>query len=140
MKWQADGMPYTPRQEGTGKANKYDTIAVYQWLVKKALTDAGRGGLFEDEKERLTKEQADGAAMKNDILRGNLIDLEGAKLVAAQAAAVIRQKIMSSSMPDREKQALLADIYALAETDFQKPDADEEEDEQPAKPSKPSGR
>ena len=127
MKWQEMGMPYTPGGRGTGNANVYETAAVIEWLKKRAVADAGLGGGIDDEKERLTKEQADAAALKNAQTRGELIDLAGAMGVAQRCAAVIRQKILASSMPEREKQALLADIHGLAETDFANAGADDDE-------------
>lgn len=78
--WLDEGMP---RISGgvKGKSSEYDTAEVIRWLVAResggnAVGDDGQVINFEAERARLTKEQADKAAMANDLARGRLVDAD----------------------------------------------------------------
>ncbi|MEK9724069.1 MAG: terminase small subunit [Rhodospirillaceae bacterium] len=67
-------------ERGVGRTpSKYDTQACIQWLIKyemRKLTQTPEGEVinYEDERARLTREQADKVAMENEERRGRLVD------------------------------------------------------------------
>lgn len=67
-------------EKGSGRApSKYDTQDCIQWLIKhemRKLTQTPDGKVinYDDERARLTREQADKVAMDNEERRGRLVD------------------------------------------------------------------
>lgn len=67
-------------EKGGGRApSKYDTQECIQWLIRhemRKLTQTPEGQVinYEDERARLTREQADKVAMDNEERRGRLVD------------------------------------------------------------------
>lgn len=80
------------------------------------------------EKQKLLAEQIKHAALKNAKQEGSLIALESACFVAQRAAFAVKQRILSLSLPDDEKRGLLAEIAALAETDFSAAESEDDRD------------
>ena len=80
------------------------------------------------EKQRLLAEQIKHAALKNAKQEGSLIALESACFVAQRAAFAVKQRILSLLLPEDEKRGLLAEITALAETDFSAAESEDDRD------------
>ena len=128
MVWQEEGMPFTP-PETVGGANTYNSVAVLKWWLKRNTKD---GMDVNEERARLARAQTESANLRNEEKRGNLIPMDLAGEVAQRAAFAIRQKIVNSSMTDSEKRAILVDIHALGDMEFDKLELPPDEDEGPA--------
>lgn len=75
--WLDEGLPRV-YSGGTGTESVYDTAEVIRWMIARetgSRDDDGNVIVFEAERARLTKEQADKAAMQNDVTRGVLVDV-----------------------------------------------------------------
>src|SRR5690348_3357771 len=75
---------------------------------------------IEQEKLRKTKEEADEVALRNEKSRGNLIDIETVKKAGEGIFVSFRQKILSSSLLDSEKDEILNDLRNLKTRDWTK--------------------
>lgn len=76
--WLDEGLPRV-YSGGTGTESIYDTAEVIRWMIARetgSRDDDGNIIVFEAERARLTKEQADKAAMQNAVTRGVLVDVE----------------------------------------------------------------
>ncbi len=112
--WQSEGMPYTEAAE-VGSDNTYNTAAVIRWWILRET----KGGLdLDEERAKQAKEQTETARLRNEAMRGEMVPLADAIDLAQRAAYALRQKIVTSSMTEEEKQAALTDIHSLANTDF----------------------
>jgi phage terminase Nu1 subunit (DNA packaging protein) len=96
-----DGMPVAERPAGRGGDYVVYTGDVHDWLVRRALERAGApvAEAFDlnAERARLAREQADGQAMKNEVLRGKLLPAE--EVVAGWQAAIGRSRALALGMP-----------------------------------------
>lgn len=75
--WLDEGLPRV-YSGGTGTESVYDTAEVIRWMIARetgSRDDDGNVIVFEAERARLTKEQADKAAMQNAVTRGVLVDV-----------------------------------------------------------------
>lgn len=76
--WLDEGLPRISTG-GAGVDSEYDTAEVIRWMIARetgSRDDDGNVIVFEAERARLTKEQADKAAMQNAVTRGVLVDVE----------------------------------------------------------------
>ncbi len=136
--WQAEGMPYVEAAE-VGTDNTYNTAAVIRWWIQRET----KGGFdLDEERAKQAREQTETARLRNEAMRGEMVPLADAIDLAQRAAYALRQKIVTCSMTDEEKQAALTDIHSLANEDFRNfKRLDEADDEltTDGKGQKPSG-
>ena len=76
---------------------------------------------------RLANEQADKIAIENEVSRRELIPVKDAVEVAQRFCAAIRQRILSSAIPEAEKNIILKEIQRLADADLSETPTDDEE-------------
>lgn len=124
-KYPGDPLPFI-RAPKRGTPNKYSLREATTWFAKHRLPEAryavaklkiagdteldpedfgdaeGINGIYE--KARLTKEQADAQAIKNELLRGSLILKEDVVRMGAPIAQVVKSKL--DSIPMQVKKAL----------------------------------
>lgn len=88
-------------ERGSGRTpSKYDTQACIQWLVKyemRKLTQTPEGQVinYEDERARLTREQADKVAMENEERRGRLVDSDKVGLWWAKIISSAKTRLLA---------------------------------------------
>lgn len=131
-RWHNEGLPYIPAKD-TGESNIYDLPVVIRWWIKRET----KGGMdVNEERAKLAKEQTETARLRNVERRGEMIPLSAVVEIAQRAAHAIRQKIVSCSMSEDEKNVLLTDINSLANADYTNfkrlDEADDEPDEEAA--------
>jgi phage terminase Nu1 subunit (DNA packaging protein) len=97
--WQKQGMPI--HVAGTrGQENLYDTVEVIDWLVRRTLEkvvigDDGETIVYEVEKARLTKAQANHEELKVEVLKGDLIRSEVVERVQGGMVSSFRARCLS---------------------------------------------
>lgn len=106
---------------GNGKPHQYDLAAVHAWSIRKHLADisgvqAGVIYNFEEERARLTHEQADKVTLENAQLRGELIPREVVEATWTEMTAHMRGRLLG--MPTKLAPAVqasedLAEIRAV---------------------------
>jgi phage terminase Nu1 subunit (DNA packaging protein) len=84
-------------------------------------------GDIDAEKVGLTRAQRIKEETANRKRAGELVEVEAVIELAQRFCFAARQKILLSSMPETEKQALLLDIGRLADVDYSQIEPDEKE-------------
>ncbi len=84
-----------------GQSNQYDLAEAVAWLVRHEVNKlvVNADGEFIDynaERARLTKEQADGQALKNEKIRANLISVNAAITLFLEITSVATTKLDSA--------------------------------------------
>lgn len=121
--FQARGMPFV-QGTGRGNENEYDTAAVIQWMI----TQEAKGGIdIDEQKAALLKEQTELARRRNMVESGELIELDQVITIAQRFVFSIRQKVVNCALSLETKQAILADLRALGEVDWETIKVPEEE-------------
>lgn len=87
--WQDKGMPVVARN-GRGHTNQYDTHEVIRWWINRETGDD-----LNAERTRLTREQANKAALENGRLRGELVDAGLVRTQLERVFGAIRSRILS---------------------------------------------
>jgi hypothetical protein len=82
------------------------------------LFNAALGGDIEAERLRKTREEADLLAIKKARMQGELVDVGDVKKVGMAVFARVRAKVLSSTLLDSEKDALLRDLLTLKDHDW----------------------
>jgi phage terminase Nu1 subunit (DNA packaging protein) len=93
-------MPHATAGTGRGSTVRIDTHKALAWLAARALERVSVEGKPLDlnaERARLAKEQADHAALKNAVLRGELLDAN--EVVAGWQDAVGRARSLLLGLP-----------------------------------------
>lgn len=99
--WAKHGLPVT-RAERNGLPNTYDTVAVIRWMIARETGSKDEDGnviVFEAERARLTKEQADKVAMDNAVKRGDLMSVT--EVAKHWAGLVVNAKTRLLSIPTK---------------------------------------
>jgi len=117
-------LPIHRREKRGGKGHEYDTREVLKWHVAKEMRKFSSGSgdgeaiNYEDERARLTKEQADAMSIKNEEARRNLIPrwvLEWAlENIASQIAAVLDSVKHEIKKKDKKVSSRSLDIVESA--------------------------
>lgn len=89
--WEHEGMPVAKRGR-SGVSGKYDVAATVEWRVAREVgkVEARQNKQklnIEDERARLVKEQADAQALKNEVSRGRLLDIDVVVMAWAEQIA-----------------------------------------------------
>lgn len=97
-----------------GQANQYSLSAVIQWRIRyevnKLVTNPnGEVVDYEAERARLTKEQADGQALKNEKIRANLISVSAAIAVFMEISSIATNRLDSARAEIKTKVPGLSD-------------------------------
>jgi terminase small subunit / prophage DNA-packing protein len=97
--YQKNGMPIK-HSGGRGSENIYDTSEVIAWLVRRELEkvvvgDDGEAIVYEVEKARLTKAQANHEELKVEVLKGELIRAEVVERVQGGMVSAFRARCLS---------------------------------------------
>lgn len=97
--WQKNGMPIK-HSGGRGSENIYDTSEVIAWLVRRELEkvvigDDGEAIIYEVEKARLTKAQANHEEIKVQILKGEVIPSDVVERVQGGMVSAFRARSLS---------------------------------------------
>lgn len=97
--WRKQGLPRQSAAAGRG-GDTYDSEAVIEWYSQwraqsLAIDDDGKVIDFDKERARLTKEQADKAAMANALQRGKLVDAERAAMLWANVLVNCKTRLLS---------------------------------------------
>lgn len=82
------------------------------------LFNAALGGDLEAERLRKTREEADLLSIKKARMQGELVDVSDVKKVGMAVFARVRAKVLSSTLLDSEKDALLRDLLTLKGHDW----------------------
>ena len=86
-----------PEESETDKAGREHRRYRLAAVVAHLMGAAGAGALnLDDERARLAKEQADRAAMDNEVRRGELLDQEQIGPALERAMVTFRQKLLSA--------------------------------------------
>lgn len=100
-RWREEGMPR--RSAGAaGMEDEYDTAEVIRWMIARETGSKDEDGnviVFEAERARLTKEQADKVAMDNAVKRGDLMSVT--EVAKHWAGLVVNAKTRLLSIPTK---------------------------------------
>lgn len=80
--WLDEGLPRVSIGS-RGQSDEYDTADVIRWMIARETGVKDQDGktiVYEAERARLTREQADKVAMDNEIRRGKLVDVDQVSL------------------------------------------------------------
>lgn len=105
--WLDEGMPRVSTAGQSGDS-VYDTAEVIRWMIAREIGSVGEDGtviVLEAERARLTKEQADKAAMVNEMMRGDTVKIS----VVAQiiSTVIVNAKTRFLSIPTKAAPLLL---------------------------------
>ena len=84
----------------------------------KDLVNAHLGGDIKREQLRRTKEEADRLALANARSRGELVEVESVKRLGEKVMIAVRNQILNFPLTNDEKDKLLMQLLALADTDW----------------------
>lgn len=127
--WQKQGLPI--HAAGTrGQENLYDTEQVIDWLIRREMekiliSDDGEAIVYEVEKARLTKAQANHEELKVEVLKGELIGADVVERVQGGMVSAFRSRCLSLptkaapqlvGLPESEIESALTDyVYEALE-------------------------
>jgi phage terminase Nu1 subunit (DNA packaging protein) len=123
--WERAGLPIV-HKGSRGKASQYDSVAVLQWRDRHVL---GHGAPADDgddedgapnlmrEAARLKKEQADGQALKNAVMRRELVPAAAVVALWAKHIGAAKSKLRSvkSKLPSRIPKLTAKDTATIQE-------------------------
>ena len=99
--WLEEGMPRIAAG-GRGVEGEYDTAEVIRWMIAREAGSRDEDGnviVFEAERARLTKEQADKVAMDNALKRGDMVSLS--ETAQALTTMIVNTKTRLLSIPTK---------------------------------------
>lgn len=96
--WVADGMPRVERG-GPKKATIFDSCAVHDWLVSRALRDAlpedSAARKYEEARARKMAADAERSEMERDTMRGELVEVDVAVAMVADRLQTVRARLLN---------------------------------------------
>lgn len=104
------GMPIAAAS-ARGKASKFDTVDVINWMIQKEVTKLSFGGNLDltEETARLKHHQANNEALKEDQLRGSLIPEIVIREHGAGMVSAFRSKMLALTTKIRNRFSDLSD-------------------------------